>query len=38
LGSCGKFEEVQIGNERFNMFTECDNTKTTTLVLRGGAG
>jgi T-complex protein 1 subunit eta len=38
LGLCGKFEELQIGNERFNMFTECDNTKTTTLVLRGGAG
>lgn len=37
LGSCGKFEEVQIGNERYNMFTGCDKTKTTTFVLRGGA-
>jgi T-complex protein 1 subunit eta len=37
LGKCGKFEEVQLGNERFNMFTECESTKTTTLVLRGGA-
>jgi T-complex protein 1 subunit eta len=37
LGRCGKFEEVQLGNERFNMFTECESTKTTTLVLRGGA-
>jgi len=37
LGSCGKFEEIQLGNERFNMFTECEQTKSTTLVLRGGA-
>ncbi|XBW37757.1 hypothetical protein QEN19_003338 [Hanseniaspora menglaensis] len=37
LGTCGTFEEKQIGNERYNMFTECKNTKTCTLVLRGGA-
>lgn len=37
LGTCGKFEEIQLGNERYNMFTECPKTKTTTLVLRGGA-
>lgn len=37
LGECGKFEEIQLGNERYNMFTECENTKSTTLVLRGGA-
>lgn len=37
LGKCGKFEEVQLGNERFNMFTKCDNTKTVTFVIRGGA-
>lgn len=37
LGSCGKFEEVQLGNERYNMFTGCETTKSTTLVLRGGA-
>ena len=37
LGTCGKFEEVQLGNERFNMFTQCVKTKSTTLVLRGGA-
>jgi T-complex protein 1 subunit eta len=37
LGTCGKFEEVQLGNERYNMFTECEHTKTTTLVVRGGA-
>ena len=37
LGSCGKFEEIQLGNERYNMFTECVKTKSTTMVLRGGA-
>ena len=37
LGVCGKFEEIQLGNERYNMFTGCENTKSTTLVLRGGA-
>jgi T-complex protein 1 subunit eta len=37
LGTCGKFEEVQLGNERYNMFTGCNETKSTTLVLRGGA-
>jgi T-complex protein 1 subunit eta len=37
LGSCGLFEEIQLGNERYNMFTKCANTKTTTMILRGGA-
>lgn len=37
IGTCGKFEEVQIGNERFNMFTEASSTKSSTLILRGGA-
>lgn len=37
LGTCGVFEEKQIGNERYNLFTNCTNTKTCTLVLRGGA-
>jgi T-complex protein 1 subunit eta len=37
LGQCGLFEEIQLGNERYNMFTKCDNTKSATLVLRGGA-
>jgi len=37
LGTCGEFEEVQIGAERFNMFRDCPNTKTATLVIRGGA-
>lgn len=37
LGTCGKFEEVQLGNERYNMFTECTSAKSVTFVLRGGA-
>lgn len=37
LGDCGKFEEVQLGCERYNMFTECSGAKAVTLVLRGGA-
>eukprot|EP00930_Biecheleria_cincta_P054605 TRINITY_DN408_c0_g2_i1.p1 TRINITY_DN408_c0_g2~~TRINITY_DN408_c0_g2_i1.p1 ORF type:complete len:565 (-),score=131.98 TRINITY_DN408_c0_g2_i1:52-1746(-) len=37
LGSCGSFEERQIGAERWNFMTKCANTKTATIVLRGGA-
>ncbi|KAH7029222.1 chaperonin Cpn60/TCP-1 family [Microdochium trichocladiopsis] len=37
LGVCGRFEERQIGGERFNFFEECPEAKTCTLVLRGGA-
>lgn len=37
LGTCGQFEEVQIGNERYNIFKDCTAAKTATLVLRGGA-
>lgn len=37
LGTCGKFEERQIGGERYNIFEECPKAKTCTLVLRGGA-
>ena len=37
LGSCGKFEEVQIGSERYNLVTGCPGTKSCTIVLRGGA-
>ncbi|EAN30945.1 Tp4 [Theileria parva strain Muguga] len=36
LGTCGVFEEVQIGSERYNMFTDCKSAKTCTIVLRGG--
>jgi T-complex protein 1 subunit eta len=37
LGTCGSFEERQIGGERYNLFSECPKAKTCTLVLRGGA-
>lgn len=37
LGTCGVFEERQIGSERFNLFTGCPGAKTATIVLRGGA-
>jgi len=37
LGTCGKFEERQIGGERYNVFEECPKAKTCTIVLRGGA-
>lgn len=37
LGTCGKFEEIQLGNERYNMMTECVGAKSVTIVLRGGA-
>lgn len=36
LGTCGIFEERQVGDERFNIFTECPSTLTCTIVLRGG--
>jgi len=37
LGTCEKFEERQIGGERFNFFEGCPKAKTCTLMLRGGA-
>lgn len=37
LGTCGLFEERQIGGERFNIFEDCPKAKTCTLILRGGA-
>lgn len=37
LGTCGKFEEKQIGGERYNVFQDCPKAKTCTLLLRGGA-
>jgi T-complex protein 1 subunit eta len=37
LGKCGKFEESQVGAERYNIFTGCPGTKSCTIVLRGGA-
>merc|ERR1712100_193171 len=37
LGTCGKFEEKQLGGERYNFFIDCPKTKTVTLIIRGGA-
>ncbi|EEC81211.1 hypothetical protein OsI_24243 [Oryza sativa Indica Group] len=37
LGSCEVFEERQVGNERFNIFSGCPSGQTATIVLRGGA-
>jgi len=37
LGTCGLFEERQIGGERYNILEGCPKAKTCTLLLRGGA-
>ena len=37
LGTCGEFEEVQLGAERYNLFKYCEQTRSATIVLRGGA-
>jgi T-complex protein 1 subunit eta len=37
LGTCANFEEKQVGDERFNLFTGCPNSLTTTMILRGGS-
>jgi T-complex protein 1 subunit eta len=37
LGTCSHFEEKQIGAERYNLFTGCKNSKTCTIIIRGGA-
>ena len=37
LGSCDLFEERQVGNERYNLFTGCPHSQTATIILRGGA-
>jgi len=37
LGHCDHFEERQVGAERYNFFTGCPESKTATLILRGGA-
>lgn len=36
LGTCGLFEERQVGDERFNVFSDCPAKLTSTIVLRGG--
>ncbi|CAG9461032.1 unnamed protein product [Pedinophyceae sp. YPF-701] len=37
LGQCAKFEERQVGNERYNLFMGCPEARTATMVLRGGS-
>lgn len=37
LGACGMFEEKQVGAERYNIFESCNEAKSSTIVLRGGA-
>ncbi|KAL4458807.1 hypothetical protein ABPG75_013672 [Micractinium tetrahymenae] len=37
LGTCARFEERQVGAERYNLFTGCPSAHTCTLVLRGGS-
>lgn len=37
LGTCGLFEELQVGAERYNFFTKCQNAKTASFIIRGGA-
>ncbi|KAJ2003453.1 T-complex protein 1 subunit eta [Coemansia thaxteri] len=37
LGTCERFEECQIGGQRFNVFKGCPQAKTCTIILRGGA-
>lgn len=37
LGTCGEFEELQVGAERFNFFRKCHSAKTATIILRGGS-
>ena len=37
LGACKKFEERQVGGERYNFFSGCVKANTCTIILRGGA-
>ncbi|KAI4382193.1 hypothetical protein MLD38_008188 [Melastoma candidum] len=37
LGTCEIFEERQVGNERFYIFSGCPSGQTATIVLRGRA-
>lgn len=37
LGTCGFFEEMAIGAERYNIFEKCFEAKSSTIILRGGA-
>jgi T-complex protein 1 subunit eta len=37
FGTCEVLEEIQMGSERYNLFTGCPKAKTATMILRGGA-
>lgn len=37
LGTCERFQEAQVGSERYNLFTGCPKARTATFVLRGGS-
>jgi T-complex protein 1 subunit eta len=37
FGTCEVFEEMQIGSDRYNLFTGCPRAKTATMILRGGS-
>eukprot|EP01056_Protomagalhaensia_sp_Gyna25_P004852 Protomagalhaensia_sp_Gyna_25__4851@NODE_503_length_3252_cov_467_803299_g394_i0_p1_GENE_NODE_503_length_3252_cov_467_803299_g394_i0NODE_503_length_3252_cov_467_803299_g394_i0_p1_ORF_typecomplete_len556_score106_96Cpn60_TCP1/PF00118_24/1_3e159_NODE_503_length_3252_cov_467_803299_g394_i015353202 len=37
MGTCGAFEERQIGNDKYNVLSDCPKAGTATIVLRGGA-
>jgi len=37
LGTCGVFEERQVGDERYNLFTGITGAASATIVIRGGA-
>jgi T-complex protein 1 subunit eta len=36
IGTCELFEERQVGGERYNLFSGCPQSKTATIILRGG--
>lgn len=37
LGHCGLFEEIQVGGERYNIFSKCAAAHSCTFLLRGGS-
>lgn len=37
LGTCARFNERQVGDERYNLFEGCPRARTATIVLRGGS-
>lgn len=37
LGTCGYFEERQVGADRYNIFEKCHQARSSTIILRGGA-